>query len=401
MKKITAFFALLLLIFNLSAISVFADPLDEIVYYEIDAYVNEDATVTLNYYLQWKVLDSDSEGPLSWVKVGIPNSHYGDITALSDNIKSIGYDSSGGSNVRIDFDREYFEGEIIPFQFSVVQDYMYQVNKLEEGYTVYTYTPGWFDGITVDEMTVRWWADKATSWDPSCITDQGYLTWYYENGLGPGEKITLNITYPNDAYSFDLSKSAENADSSPWDFLYIMIGLAALFSPFLLIGFVIKAVFDALYRSSAGFGSGTEKKITRTKIVYFDSCPGCGAVRPEGKEKCEYCGRSLIKSQEVVEEKDIKKEDRASGKYDKAGLFKYTDSPNTYMRVNVVNVPRPRRTYSSFGSSGGGSSHHSSCAHSSCACACACACAGGGRAGCSAKNFYSVFLKKGSVIREK
>ena len=39
-------------------------------------------------------------------------------------------------------------------------------------------------------------------------------------------------------------------------------------------------------------------------------------------------------------------------------------------------------------------SHHSSCAHSSCACAsscassCACACAGSGRAGCSLKDFY-------------
>lgn len=46
---------------------------------------------------------------------------------------------------------------------------------------------------------------------------------------------------------------------------------------------------------------------------------------------------------------------------------------------------------SGFG--GGGGVFISSCAHSSCACAhscaCACACAGGGRAGCSAKDFYN------------
>ncbi len=47
------------------------------------------------------------------------------------------------------------------------------------------------------------------------------------------------------------------------------------------------------------------------------------------------------------------------------------------------------------GSGFGGGHYYSSCAHSSCAhssCACACACAGGGRAGCSQKDFY-----KGSV----
>lgn len=44
-----------------------------------------------------------------------------------------------------------------------------------------------------------------------------------------------------------------------------------------------------------------------------------------------------------------------------------------------------------YGGGSGGVFVHSSCAHSSCAhssCACACACAGGGRAGCSVKEFY-------------
>ena len=31
--------------------------------------------------------------------------------------------------------------------------------------------------------------------------------------------------------------------------------------------------------------------------------------------------------------------------------------------------------------------------HSSCACACACACAGGGRAGCSRKDFYNTNIQ--------
>ncbi|MCR5238138.1 MAG: hypothetical protein K6E34_13155, partial [Lachnospiraceae bacterium] len=81
------------------------------------------------------------------------------------------------------------------------------------------------------------------------------------------------------------------------------------------------------------------------------------------------------------------------------GTYRYSSSPNTYMRVHVIPVPvsRPSRSYSSSSSSSRSSSsrssHHSSCAHSSCACACACACAGGGRAGCSTKDFYNTNLK--------
>ena len=35
-----------------------------------------------------------------------------------------------------------------------------------------------------------------------------------------------------------------------------------------------------------------------------------------------------------------------------------------------------------------------------CACACACACAGGGRAGCSKKDFYNTNLKSEIVLKE-
>ena len=130
---------------------------------------------------------------------------------------------------------------------------------------------------------------------------------------------------------------------------------------------------------------------TRTLVKYYPTCPGCGAVRAEGKEKCEYCGRSFIESEEIVEEKDIPN----AKDYSKAGLYKYGGS-NSYMRVHVVSVQIPRTSNSVFQGSHG-SSHsscaHSSCAHSSCACACACACAGGGRAGCSTKDFYNTNLK--------
>ena len=128
-RLLAAVFIILAATFTVSEVT-YAAPLDEILVYDITAKVQDDATVKLTYHIEWKVLDSDSEGPLSWVKVGIPNKHYGEVLGLTDNIKSIGYSSDGGSYMRIDFDRDYYEGEVIVFEFSVVQDYMYQVDKL-------------------------------------------------------------------------------------------------------------------------------------------------------------------------------------------------------------------------------------------------------------------------------
>ena len=105
--------------------SAYADDLDEIVNYRITVDVNEDATLSMVYHIDWKVLDSTSEGPLSWVRVGIPNDHYSSIEGLSDTIDSIRYDSSDGSYVRIDLDRNYYEGEIASFDFAIEQGTSY------------------------------------------------------------------------------------------------------------------------------------------------------------------------------------------------------------------------------------------------------------------------------------
>ncbi len=107
-KKKLAVVLLLPALLLLSMVASAAGDLDEILNYTITAEVNEDATVTLTYHIEWKVLDSSSEGPLEWVTVGIPNSHYSDLTALSSAIKKIGYSSSGGSSIRIDLDRKYY-----------------------------------------------------------------------------------------------------------------------------------------------------------------------------------------------------------------------------------------------------------------------------------------------------
>lgn len=380
-KYIRSFMLALVLILFLPLFSteVLAADLDRILDYEITVDVNQDGTLNMLYHIEWKVLDSTSEGPLEWVKIGIPNKKYVSMSKITKNIKSIKYYSDGGSYARIDFDRKYKKNEVVVFEFKLVQDYMYQMNQFVDGETVYGFTPGWFTDAKTDKLVIRWNADKVkrTEPDASTVQDDGktYYVWTKEN-LGHSEKYPVQIVYDNGAFRFDPEKTREEGDNEG---LVIVIVLILVIGGPLFLIFLASALSE--YNGSANMS--TVKKITRTKVVYYPECPGCGGTRPEGASNCPYCGRSFIKSEEVIEEKDIPKEEKAIRKQKTDGLYPYVSAPNTYVRVHVTHVPVPRST----------SSSHSSCAHSSCACACACACAGGGRAGCSVKDFYNTNLK--------
>ena len=393
MKKIKRFLVLILCLMMLLpviAMRAAAADLDEILNYTITVDVNEDATLHMVYHIDWKVLDSTSEGPLEWVKIGVPNSHYSSMEGRSDAVRRIsGMNENGETYARIDLDRAYYAGEVAQIEFELTQDYMYQVDMMTEGETVYRLTPGWFDDIRVDEMTIRWNADKVLSHDPDSLVEGGYCTW--TKPLSKGEKYRVTVTYPNDAFGFDTSKeilsgTERSSDGSGGgDGFYAFLGMLFVLAPI-----VLAIALPILHFKNSANLTGGRKKITRTKVEYYPVCQGCGAARPEGANNCAYCGRSFIKSEEVVEEKDIPPEEKELRRKNTNGLYRYSHDPNTYIRVNVINVPAPR-THSSSRSSG--SSRSSSCFHSSCACACACACAGGGRAGCTTKDFYNTDLK--------
>ena len=391
MKKIKRFLVLILCLMMLLpviAMRAAAADLDEILNYTITVDVNEDATLHMVYHIDWKVLDSTSEGPLEWVKIGVPNSHYSSMEGRSDAVRRIsGMNENGETYARIDLDRAYYAGEVAQIEFELTQDYMYQVDMMTEGETVYRLTPGWFDDIRVDEMTIRWNADKVLSHDPDSLVEGGYCTW--TKPLSKGEKYRVTVTYPNDAFGFDTSKeilsgTERSSDGSGGgDGFYAFLGMLFVLAPI-----VLAIALPILHFKNSANLTGGRKKITRTKVEYYPVCQGCGAARPEGANNCAYCGRSFIKSEEVVEEKDIPPEEKELRRKNTNGLYRYSHDPNTYIRVNVINVPAPR-THSSSRSSG--SSRSSSCFHSSCACACACA--GGGRAGCTTKDFYNTDLK--------
>ena len=390
-KKIGLLFATVIALTIMLAFPVFAKATDEILDYEITVDVNDDATLNLYYHIDWMVLDSGDVGPLTWMNIGVPNSHVVSSEPLSATISDI---DISGSYAKVYLDKSYYEGEIASVDFLIVQDYMYQVDKLREGETVYSFTPGWFDDIAVDRLVIRWKNENVTSFSPECLMDGEYNCW--ETSLAPGEKFTVTNAYPNEAYAFDLSKSIEEK-SSFVEAIEIIVGIIMIlvimgvaFGVPVLIIYVIGRGFSALFS-----GSDTINKTTRVKVTYFDSCPGCGAVRKDGTKFCEYCGKSLVKSEETITEEQLKGEEKDAAKFTKNGEYHYGSSPNVFIRVNNVRVPNPHPVSSVRSSSGS----HSSCAHSSCACACACACAGGGRAGCTTKDFYNTDLKL-SAIRE-
>ncbi len=414
-RKLSAQLLTLLLCLVWLCVPVLADaPTDEILNYEITASVNDDGTVNLDYHIDWKVLRDDI-GALEWIFVGIPNGEYVSIDSASSAVASIGYSDENGSSVRIDFERGYHAGETVSFDFSIVQDYMYSVDLFQDEMTSYVFTPGWFDEIAVDNLTVRWDAADATSWSPDCLVKDGYLVW--TTSLAPGGTFSIRVNYPNDARNFNADKTIyqpgeriggtdSGSDSDLGSALAGLIFLVLIFGgPIWLIRKARNA-----YNRSAKFGGETKTKITRTKVTYYPVCQGCGAPRGEGETVCSHCGRSFVKSEEVIKEENVPEEDKEALKYKTKGEYRYSSAPDTYVRVNVVNIPVVHHS-SSFGSSsrgGGGSSRGGGCAHSSCACACAscacacaCACAGGGRAGCTFKDFYRTDLRLRQLMRGK
>ena len=109
-RKVLWLGALLLL---LLPVGVMAEPLDEIEEEIIYLKTREDGSLDIQYHIEWEVLDSTSEGPLNWVKIGIPNAYVEDMKALSDSIENIRYYGSDGDYVRLDLDRDYEAGEVV------------------------------------------------------------------------------------------------------------------------------------------------------------------------------------------------------------------------------------------------------------------------------------------------
>lgn len=310
------------------------DNLDEILYYVI--YVRPDMTdgsVYLTYDIRWLVLDSDDD-KVSWVKIGIPNKFTEDIKALSDNIDKIKYISDSGDFVRIDFDDSYEEGQIIDFSFSIHAHQLYhETGSIRR----YDFTPGWFDEIDVEYVEVRWDVSEIDGdIEPRCMDgqikeDDGIVSFY--SSLSAREKFKTTIDLPDNAFETDDTYSEELKEDKTEDVM-LAVGFIAFFAlifgwPF--IGYLIFYI-KAFFWSVDAYNKG--------KMDTFATENSFG----------DYMR-----------------------KYRKEHHIEYSKLDNTVHTYY---------TSSGRGHGGGGG----------CACACACACAGGGRAGCSTKDFYGTIL---------
>lgn len=295
----TAIYMILFVILAMVPTNAFArDPLDEIQNYQIQVDMRPDGTMDIRYHIEWKVLDDTSEGPLEWVKIGCPNFHVDEIKALTHNIKNIRYTSDGGAYIRIDFDRKYKKDEIVEFDYSIHQSYMYVVEE-DNHICSYSYTPGWFDEINVKNIQIKW-ANNNVIESNASREDDGYLIW--EGSLKPGERLNASVKYNLDTFTTDKDMQYTDKTRDP-ESNKVILFIAIIAIVLLILIFLCAYLFnDDDYHG--GFGSGS--------------------------------------------------------------------SSHVYV-------------------------HHTS-TRSSCACvshcACACACAGGSRAGCSAKDFYSVKIKQ-------
>ena len=94
-RKITALcacLALALCLLPLFAQRAEAADLDYIASYDISVTPNtDDGSLDIRVQIEWQVLD---EGPVEWVKIGLPNGSIRNETALTANIDRLSYDNS-------------------------------------------------------------------------------------------------------------------------------------------------------------------------------------------------------------------------------------------------------------------------------------------------------------------
>lgn len=211
-RKILNLCILFLIIFGLFFIgnkTYAATDLDEIMNFTVTVDPRmTDGTLDITYDITWKVLDSTTQGPLSWVQIGTPNQNFDTATALTENITSIS--KYNGSYVRLDFDREYYAGEQINFKYVIHQAYMYE---LKDNTVLYEFTPAWFTDAEVRKLTIRWNASDVTKSD-NTSTDGNYLVWQKSN-LSKGEKLSTSIEYDESSFTaLDATKQKSNSKSS-------------------------------------------------------------------------------------------------------------------------------------------------------------------------------------------
>ena len=343
---------------DLDGLAPYADDgdLDYIPDYFVTVDLREDGSADIVYDITWQVIGGDQTDYLSWVKIGLPNAYAEDLTPLTDTISDLQYTGDGGSYAKVVFARRYYSPEVaaqnggesrVRFAFSVHQSHLFTLN--DDGTATFEFTPGWFDDLVVERMQVRWRGGDGFVADNSSEED-GYLIWDF-GPMGHGQSADVHVTVPvTTAETFDPDAKLTAADYDDGGMTADeMIGILTVVIGLLIFAAALIIIVGSMTPDwGGGFGS------------------------------------------------DIDPDD----------WFWYTNGVHTIHVARTAPPPKgytrtdpPKNYHTGGGSSrGGGVGRHNSGCASSCACACAsscacaCACAGGGRAGCTAKDFYTYKL---------
>lgn len=266
MKKRYILFSIILMLLVLIGLNtkVQAADLDRINNFTVtvDPRMN-DGTLDIIYEVEWLVLDSTTEGPLTWVKIGTPNPNFDTIQALSSNIKRINQFSD--SYVRIDFNRSYNAGETVKFKYSIHQSRMY---KLSGSKCRYEFTPAWFTDAEVGKITVKWNADRVKTSNTKTKEDN-YLVWTQDN-LAKGEKIKVKVEYPKTAFT-SVTESGQRAGGGS----STMILLSVIIFVMAIIMIFIGTIGGGGYYGHRGFYGGYGPRIH----IHHNHYRGGGCVR--------------------------------------------------------------------------------------------------------------------------
>lgn len=209
MKKkiiVSIFFSLIIVFLFVAKCE--AKDLDKINNYTVTVNPRSDGSLDINYHIEWEVLDSTTEGPLEWVKIGIPNQHVNNIKKISNNIKKIKYIYDSGNFVRIDFKNKYKAGDIVVFEFSIHQNNMYSIDN-SAGKVSYKFIAGWFEDINVEQAIIKWKAKDIEKHNGKIQDD--YIIW--TKSLKKNQKITAKVEYSVSRFKLDYSKQAQKSNS--------------------------------------------------------------------------------------------------------------------------------------------------------------------------------------------
>lgn len=193
-----------LLLFVAAALPAHADDgdMDEITHYTVTVDTRADGSADITYELDWNVIGGSLDEPLTWVRIGLPNSHNDSLVNLTpDTVLNVSSVDDGGSFAKVDFINAYFPPDIaatigaqssVHFAFQVHQSHLFLLN--EDGNADYSFTPGWFDDLCVDELTIRWVALDGIQADNDS-QDGNYLVWNF-GPLDHGESATVHVSVP-------------------------------------------------------------------------------------------------------------------------------------------------------------------------------------------------------------